>query len=288
MDKPDRSLKTPAWHLVTVGVLSLTIVGIFYVAGAIHFKESEWDEFGSYIGGAAGVLLTTLTFLALLYTIYIQSSELRLSRQELRLTRDEMKLNREEVARSAEALTSQVEAINIQTFERTLFDSLRFLNDVVYQLEYKSRSEDKPSKGRLAFRSLYSDLSMVAGINTDDGDALGSEPVIVGYMEGVRPYLAVFFRTLYNIYKYLDESPYKNRKYYSRIIRAQIDDYALPIIFYNSLTERGLKFQKYIVDYNILDNMPNLFPNGSHAQILSKLPTPKARQVILADSEPHG
>jgi len=93
--------------------------------------------------------------------------------------------------------------------------------------------------------------------------------------------LGTYFRTLYNIYRYLDESNYADRVYYNRIIRSQIPDHALVILFYNSLTDRGLKFQKYIVRYRILDNMlPGYLFNPHHAEVLENMPTPKAEAIL--------
>ena len=274
------SAPLPTGYLKLAAGASVLVVLGFYVVGASHFDNAHWEDFGGFIGGSAGVALTALTFLALLYTIHIQSTQLSLSRQELSLTRDEMALNREELERSATALGDQVSAINIQNFERTLFDSLRFLNELVSQFEHRNPAEDLPRHGALAFSAMYHRLvgsSNLGSIASDDGDLVGSDPTIISFYDALGPMLGSYFRTLYNIYRYLDESRYSSREYYSRIIRSQISDHALVILFYNSLTDRGIKFQKYIVKYSILDNLnPGYLPNGTHAQILQNLPTPKA------------
>jgi len=55
----------------------------------------------------------------------------------------------------------------------------------------------------------------------------------------------------------------------------------LVILFYNSLTDRGLKFQKYIVRYRILDNMlPGYLFNPHPAEVLENMPTPKAEAIL--------
>lgn len=289
MEPSDEGEKPSVWHLIATGLASVAIVGGFYAAGILHFAPDKWQDFGSFVGGAAGVLLTALTFLALLYTIYIQSTELALSRQELRLTRDEMKLNREEVARSAEALNKQVNAIEVQSFERTLFDSLRFLNDVVAQFEHKSAIADEAQTGTRAFLAMYQDLharTELRKLETDDGDQIGADEQLNTYFDLLSPQLGTYFRTLYNIYRYLDESNYSDQVYYNRIIRAQIPNLALVLLFYNSLTDRGLKFQKYIEKYRILDNMlVGMLANPKHAQVLEKLPTQKAGQKISGNAE---
>lgn len=278
MSDLDSKSRPPAWHLVIAALVSVAVLGAFYAVGLSHFGPEEWDEFGSFVGGAAGVVLTALTFLALLYTIHIQSTELALSREELRLTREELAANREELARSAEALDQQVGAIQIQNFERTLFDSLRFLTDVVSQFVHRSPMEDQPRRGAQAFFAMHQEMAystQLGALGTADGDQIGAHEGLNTFLDRVRPLLATYFRTLYNIYRYLDESPYTERVYYNRIIRAQIPDHALAILFYNSLTERGRKFQRYIVRYRILDNLPPEFLlNPMHADV--QFPTPAA------------
>lgn len=272
------------WHLILAAALSVLILAGFYVAGIMHFTSAQWAPFGDFVAGAAGVILTSLSFLALLYTIHIQSTELGLSRQELALTRQEMALNRDEVAKSADALSEQVKAVALQNFERTLFESLGFLSGMVEQFEFKSPVEDNPRRGVQSFYSIYHRLGHhnvnLGGFPTNDGDQLGMSHSLNQTLDQLSLMLAPYFRTLYNIYRFLDESPYADVVYYNRIIRAQIPDHAMAVLFYNSLTERGRKFQRYIVKFSILDNMPrNLLFNPQHAVILESLPTALAEAM---------
>ena len=273
------------WHLLTAGLVSLVILISFYWAGAVHFKSSEWNEFGDFIAGAAGVIVTTLTFLALLYTIHIQSTELALSRNELRLTREELELNRGEIAKSAKALNEQVDAINTQNFERTLFESLSYLSQLTEQFEWRSPVEDSARKGISAFFSMYHQLDHqnigLGALGIEDGDQIGAHAPLSQTLDRLRTQLAPYYRTLYNIYRYLDESKFSDNVYYNRIIRSQIPDHALIILFYSSLEQRGLKFQKYITRYAILDNLPReLLFNPHHRVVLDNLPTPNAIAAI--------
>lgn len=280
MENVDEPPSSPGRHLVFAAIISIIFLIGFYVVGMFHFRSDEWDDFGSFVGGGAGVVLTALTFLALLYTINIQFNQLSLSRIELRLTRQEMVQNREELARSSEALNQQVNATYVQGFERTLFDSLKFLNDVVEQFEYKGPWEDNPRRGAQAFVSMHqllADSTRLGSLGVESGDEIGDDDSLSRAFDQLRPMLGTYFRTLYNVYRYLDESRYSGKVYYNRIIRSQISDHALIILFYNSLTDRGRKFQKYIVKYNILDNISREYLiNPMHFQILSTLPTAKA------------
>ncbi|WP_306095776.1 putative phage abortive infection protein [Qipengyuania flava] len=273
------------WHLAIAGVLSLVVLLGFYWVGANKFSTEEWNEFGDFIAGAAGVIITTFTFLALLYTIHIQSTELALSRNELSLTRDELALNRGEIAKSGKALRDQVETIKVQNFERTLFESLNFLSKLSEQFEWRSPVEDAPRTGVSAFFAMYHQIGhpsvALGALGVEDGDQIGNHAPLGEALDRLRTQLAPYYRTLYNIYRYLDESEFADEVYYNRIIRAQIPDHALAILFYNSLTPRGLRFQKYIEKYAILDNLPpELLFNPHHRAVLDNLPTPNATEAI--------
>jgi hypothetical protein len=212
------------WYLKLAAVLSLIVVIGFYAIGMTHFTTKEWALFGDFLSGAAGVLLTSLSFFALLYTIHIQSKDLSLSRKELSLTRKEMALNSEEVAKSAEALNEQVSAASIQNFERTLFESLGFLAAMFEQFEYKALTEDRTRKGVQAFYSMYTELGHhyinLGGLGDLSPDELGEHAPLNSVLDRLRLMLAPYFRTLYNIYRFLDESKYSEIEYYNRIIRS--------------------------------------------------------------------
>nr|WP_275986046.1 putative phage abortive infection protein [Serratia ureilytica] len=78
-------------------------------------------------------------------------------------------------------------------------------------------------------------------------------------MKSYRDELGHYFRFIYNIFKFIDESIVSNEDKikYSKIIRAQLSDYELTIIFYNCLTWRGCEsFKALIEKYSIFDNIP--------------------------------
>lgn len=282
--------KTP-WHLIAAALLSILVLVCFYFIGLTHFQSDELASFGDFVAGGAGVILSSLSFLALLYTIHIQTTELSLSRQELTLTRQEMALNRGEVAKSAEALSEQVKAVSLQNFERTLFESLGFLSALVEQFEYRSPAEDKARKGVQAFYSIYHRIGHhdvnLGSLGVEDGDKIGETAALNHALDELSLMLAPYFRTLFNIYRFMAESPYSEIEYYNRIIRSQIPDHGLVVLFYNSLTPRGRKFQKYIHQFKILDNMPSsLLFNPHHALIIKHLPTPMAL-AALGDQRVH-
>ncbi len=63
----------------------LAIVAYIWTFGTWNLSDNQevWGWFGDYLGGVIGVILAFISLMALLYTIYIQSVELRLSRKEM-------------------------------------------------------------------------------------------------------------------------------------------------------------------------------------------------------------
>ncbi|OUE79344.1 hypothetical protein AZ013_004387 [Citrobacter freundii] len=68
--------------------------------------------------------------------------------------------------------------------------------------------------------------------------------------------LAHYFRFLYNILRFLSEHEMDNKDLYAKLIRAQISNQELYLIYYNSFTERGKNFKKYMIEFQLMDNLP--------------------------------
>jgi hypothetical protein len=67
--------------------------------------------------------------------------------------------------------------------------------------------------------------------------------------------LGHYFRNLYHIFKFIDESGVKNKQWYASIVRAQLSNHELCLLFYNALMPQNLKFKILIEKYAVLENM---------------------------------
>lgn len=71
--------------------------------------------------------------------------------------------------------------------------------------------------------------------------------------------LGSYFRSLYRVIKYIDESSFSdNEKYqYTSFVRAQLTDIELIWLFYNCTVGYGEeKFKTLVEDYTLLKNIP--------------------------------
>ncbi len=107
------------WFLiVAAAVLALGVTIYLYrfkFGGELSANSSEWSAFGAYIGGVFGPLISFLTLLAVLKTVYLQRELLDAQREEFdrmnSLQLEAFESQRAQVAKSdRDALTLQVSA----------------------------------------------------------------------------------------------------------------------------------------------------------------------------------
>lgn len=228
-------------------VLTLAVLA----ADFIMIMKVTPGEFGDFFGGVLNPLLTFLTFMGLLITIVLQHTELRESREEF--------------ARSADALELQHKAIQLQSFESTFFQMLALHNQIVGSIDL--RSEDGAvMQGRDCFRVFYTRLTKTYRSKQKrySTPAAGTEAdrkvVEAAYREFWRGHqleLGHYFRYLYNVIRFIKESEVGHSRYL-RLVRAQLSDQELLLLFYNCLSTQGDNFRGLVEEFSLLDNLPTI------------------------------
>ncbi len=227
--------------------------------------STERGTFGDMFG-AVNALFSGLAFAGLIATLLYQREELKLQREELAQTREELKGQREE-------FEEQNKTMKRQRFENTFFNMLSLQQEITHNLSYENPIQDEAElmmydvkqrayKNRAVFEGLYTN----AIINYDGSLCYGG---IINKLaiHGCAAYSLVrglsfldhYFRHLYRIFKYVDtsDSISEDERYeYACIIRSQLSDYELVMLFYNCLTANGLaKFKPLIEKYSIFNNL---------------------------------
>ena len=230
-------------------VAFLFVFGLYlyqFGAGGLSTKRDEWGQFGDYIGGTLNPLFTLLTFIGILVTIVLQARELHYSTIELRT--------------SSEALNTQATTTKLQQFENAFFQLLNLHNTIVNELDLRSRHSPANviSRGRDCFRVFvdrYKDRW-----NAESGDKESIEAIAQAYerfYEENQHEVGHYFRLLYNIVKFVDQSDIKNKKFYTNLIRAQLSADELTMLFFNCLSRWGnVKFKPLIERYALLKTLP--------------------------------
>lgn len=221
--------------LVGIGVLALWVGSWWWISQ--HFQNP--DERGTFgdMFGAINALFSGLAFAGLIVTLLYQKEELTLQREELKATREEMKNQRME-------FKEQNKTLKRQRFENTFFNMLSLQQEIVANLSHAQY------KGREVFDKAY---------NSDILYYLRAEGHTAFSRRQITTRFDHYFRHLYRILKYIDNTDLINdaeRYDYACIVRSQLSDYELAMLFYNCLTEYGCeKFKPLIEKYTIFNNL---------------------------------
>ena len=257
--------------LAIIGVIAMWSVSWFLINRNIDCSTDR-GTFGDMFG-AVNALFSGLAFAGLIATLLYQKEELKLQREELAHTREELKGQREE-------FEEQNKTMKRQRFENTFFNMLSLQQEIVANLSYEYyvnpnvRPPNIPEeifyaqspKGKLHGREVFEGIYNHAIIDFNN----------VRYADGIRNIIRThgnfvysnisattrfdhYFRHLYQIYKYVDKSDLiseDERYVYTCIIRSQLSDYELVMLFYNCITTNGQKkFKPLIEKYTIFNNL---------------------------------
>ena len=212
----------------------------------IAFNQDGFGVWGDFFGGVLNPIFTLLTFAGVLITIVLQQTELRESRLEFK--------------RSADALQEQNKSIQRQNFESTFFQMLGVHTAIVNAIDLVD-DKNVITKGRDCFNVFYTRLSRLYRdrVEKEEGRELDEQILRHAYRTFWNKHqveLGHYFRYLYNIVRYVDESPYVGGPYI-RLVRAQLSDQETLLLFYNCVaSEYGEKFKVLAERFSLLDNMP--------------------------------
>lgn len=247
-------LPTILLALVALASVCAAIALAFYFynfAGGLSTSTEIWGQFGDYFGGSLNPIFAFLGLIALLLSIYVQALELRHSSEEL--------------SKSAEALKQQQESMAQQNFENMFFQMVRLHNDIVSSIDLRTISKStkipRVTLGRDCFKVFFRRFSKQAN------KALRGDYYPLNYADSMAKAYEVFhseneqnvghyFRNLYRAFKFISESNLENKRRYSGILRAQLSTHELLLLFYNSNSVVGKKFQRYLEEFELFENMP--------------------------------
>ncbi len=243
------------WAIATLLLWALSFI-------LINFDVKDRGTYGDMFG-PVNALFSGFAFAGLIITLVMQHDELGLQRKELIQTNKELAAQREQ-------FTAQTKTMQIQRFENTLFNMLSLQQGIVNSLYYKSfdgSTINLEYKGKNVFDFFYNLKTTILPYG-DDMKYWGIKGLIeenndVNFYPEVEE-ISIFdsyFRHLYRIFKYIDESPLiddTERYDYSSIVRAQLSEYELLVLFYNALTNKDngvFKFKDLIEKYAIFNNI---------------------------------
>jgi hypothetical protein len=242
-----RHLSKTLFVITLSAVLSAALaLGLYlYNFGGSDLSTSThaWAEFGDYVGGTLSALFAFFALVALVVTLKVQAYEVHLSTEQLES--------------SARALSEQSNHLAKQTFENTFFQMLKIHADIVAAMDIRSGGEVRAS-GRDSLKIYYSRVkNAVKKVERGDFTNVldGARAVYAEEFNRYESDLGHYFRNLYRIFKFIDESNIEDKRAYTGIVRAQLSSDELALLFFNGLGEYGEKFRILIEKYCLLENL---------------------------------
>lgn len=254
-------------HTFGVSLSLMFCLGIFISVFVFSYALTnpkgalDYGGWGDFIGGTLNPILTFLTFTGVLFSIFLQRLELGLTRRELE--------------RSADALEKQITSIEKQNFEVAFFQMLNTFNAIVDSIDLYNKDNGMESSGRDCFSVFYTRLSKTYQDHKEKGKKAHSGKAILRlsyyiFWKDHQLELGHYFRFLYNTFRFLDESP-AHEVYHAKLLRAQLSDQELLLLYYNCLSEQGKKFREYAIKYEIFDNLPTVrLLEDSHVELMDE------------------
>jgi hypothetical protein len=212
--------------------------------------SEEMARFGSYLQGAAGTVWTLATVLFIYVAFLGQRMQILFQQQELEMTNAD-------VAEQRQRLDEQAAMSRKQLFESSFFQLLgahaRMIDSMsILQGVYKQA-------GRDCFTHWYGQLRQTffppAREQYPQEDKKAIEAAFNQLYSYWRTDLGHYFRSLYNLIKFVKAAQVSDPRFYTNLVRAQISDQEVLILFYNCLTPRGAKFHPLVEEFALLKHL---------------------------------
>jgi len=251
--------------IISVSLLALGMISIFipfnildgFTLGRNVIHIGKYNELGDFVNGITSPFLSMAAFILLFLTYSSQKTELRLNRS---------------------ILEKQYEQLSKQQFESTFFNLLNLHNQIVNAITTVSIRRSSGSDGittedrrivtgRECFVFLYQQLRTTYHQISSKNEKSkvpsfknGSEKIDYIYYEFFmerQSTLGHYFRNLYQIIKFIDDSNISNKQDYINLIGAQLSSSELLILCFNSLSRFGEEFKTLIEKYSFLKSIAN-------------------------------
>lgn len=213
--------------LVVYGIGSEALLSIELSSPEFGEYLAALGTYGDFVGGLTNPIIGMVGFIALMFTITLQ---IRQNKQ-----------------------TSE------QSYESSIFNLINLQNNIIDNLEYRDNNK------RAAFRKFLYDKEIdFNGIdkNTIMRPHHSYSLARISYEwfnNHSNEIFGHYFRNLYTILKAIDEMPerFERKKYYSRIVRAQLSMNELTVLFLNCLPEvcDNGRFAELLIKYQMLEHL---------------------------------
>ncbi|WP_320709583.1 putative phage abortive infection protein [Enterobacter asburiae] len=243
-------------QFIFIAVLGVVIVSFLYILLMLQipqlFEGFDFNQTGTFgdSWGALTSVFSALGFFGVLWTLKTQNDSIRRVQKEN---------NRKEI--------NDIR----RDFENSFFNMLNLLQVIINDMKVKNKiTKEVKAEGRgiflYFFKAFKSEMIRNGYFRVSNNDCEQLKLKMVGvignqyskHFQDKSQNLSHYYRFLFNTFKFIDDAEIddESKKKYANILRAQISNYELIMLFYNSLSIDGEKFRCYFAKYEILYNLP--------------------------------
>ncbi len=268
------------------GIIAIVALVVFFAAIFVFFYFRSWEytdiidegkigQFGDFIGGVVGTLLAFVA--AILYYVALreQSRDVKINQTNLELQTsalnqqiEEFKAQKVELEETRKVYENQTLLFREQTsYYKIQADEIKNQTTISYNQLFSSNfysllsvfisiQKDLKNDTETVFDSIYSKLQKE--YDKSPSESITTKYIVDKYMHIYLEYnekLSQYFKTLYHMLLHIEnDNRIKDeiKFQYARILRSQLSDKELIILFYNYLSDYGLKARGLVVKYNLL------------------------------------
>lgn len=260
------SYERAALIMVWVGfVIVLIATFIYFFEFTFKFFSPRFGQYGEFLGGSVGSIWS-LAGVILFY------DSLRNQRQELKMQRHELQLQRHEIIEQTEQIKRQNETLEIQTLENTFFQLIMLHNEIVETIDLEvhqislgnTEMEIKKAVGRDSFveyyqiykRCFHTSLEKAAPQEfTHETLKLLVDYSFREFFNEHQSNLGHYFRNLYIIFSFIDSKIQKDKSFYVGLIRAQLSNYELKLLYFFCLSDKNPLFKPLAEKYSLFHHL---------------------------------
>ena len=151
---------------------------------------------------------------------------------------------------------------------------LRLHNSILESIDLVNPDTGQVTKGRDAFNVFYNRLAKkYREIYAKKSSKVGQKAVVeltyFLFWRDARTELGHYFRFLFNFFRFIENSEIDD-EFYPKLLRSQLSDQELLLLFYNNVSKHGAAFHAYADQYALFDNLSvERLLNREHAKFAS-------------------
>ena len=277
-DNLESSINKSRWF---VAILFGAVIGSYLIWFYVFQQEplsknsGDWGTFGDFVGGILNPLVAFSAFYWLTVSVLIQKKELSKTTEAL--------------IETSKAQKEQAQTQSRQRFEGTFFQLISLHQEIVKSIDLYNSDKEHSTTGRDCFSVFYKrfkkqfELTTITTIKPHlkkSGFLIGAVPALhtlpqneveeaqtkietinaayIDFYDKNQSEIGHYFRSLYNIVKFIHNSDIEDKRLYSNLLRAQLSVNEMTLLFYNCLSDLGYeKFKPLIEEYSLLKGIPN-------------------------------